>query len=322
MKTLYISNEADLYRKENTFFVKIDNNKHSMPIENYDHIIVLSDSTITTKLLSLAGKYDVRISFYDYYGCYCGSFEPACSMKSGKMKILQTNVFNDMKKRLIICREIENGIKHHMIKNLTYYKYNGNHDMDVFIKHINLLHEKYIHANTIEECMGIEGMQRRIYYEAWPKIDKNLYFGPRVKRPPNNPINCLISFLNSMTYTMMRHEITKTTLDENISFLHSPAQSRSSLSLDLSEVFKPIITDKIIFRLIRKKEISDTWFQKEDNVCLLNAIGKKNIVQIFKDHTEKEDNNGKCLKDYMLIDALSLQRYILGIADYESFKGG
>lgn len=320
MKTLYISNESDIYKKENTFFININNEKQSLPIEGYDHIIFLSDTTITTKLLSLAGKMDIRLSFFDFYGWYSGSFEPSASMKSGKMKIMQTNVYNDMKKRLLICKEIESGIQNNIIKNLKYYKYNGNDKLDVYINEINILNEKYKNISSIPECMGIEGMQRRIYYEAWKKIDPRLDFGPRIKRPPNNPINCLISFLNSMTYATMRHEITKTTLDENISFLHAPSDSRSSLSLDLSEIFKPLITDKIIFKLIRKNELSENLFEQKDNVCLLNPTGKKLIVTKFKEHISKETNDNDCLKDTMLKEALKLQQYILGFCDYESYK--
>src|SRR3546814_2403466 len=87
--------------------------------------------------------------------------------------------------------------------------------------------------HSVPELMGCEGIARRTYLEAWPLIDERLSFGTRVKRPPNNPINCLISFLNGMTYAAVRHEIAKTHLNETLSFLHAPSSARSSLSLDL-----------------------------------------------------------------------------------------
>ena len=101
--------------------------------------------------------------------------------------------------------------------------------------------------------MGIEGNLHQHYYSAWPLIDPALSFAHRVRRPPNNPINCLVSFLNQLTYTVCRHELFKTHLEETFSLLHATAVGRSSLSLDLAEPFKPVLVDVLIFRLVRKR---------------------------------------------------------------------
>ena len=71
--------------------------------------------------------------------------------------------------------------------------------------------------------MGAEGNVRASYYEAWTLFDEGLRFGPRRRRPPNNPINCLISWFNGLLYAAVRHEIAKTHLDDCVSFLHAAA---------------------------------------------------------------------------------------------------
>src|SRR3546814_3271770 len=125
--------------------------------------------------------------------------------------------------------------------------------------------------HSVPELMGCEGIARRTYLEAWPLIDERLSFGTRVKRPPNNPINCLISFLNGMTYAAVRHEIAKTHLNETLSFLHAPSSARSSLSLDLAEPFKPCLTDRIIFKAIKQQMLADNWFAQKEGACLLTV---------------------------------------------------
>ena len=111
-------------------------------------------------------------------------------------------------------------------------------------------YRKYIpKTESITELMGIEGNIRKTYYQAWNTIiDQNIDFSKRVMRPPDNMINSLISFVNSLIYTKVLTEIYKTQINPTISYLHEPGAKRFSLALDISEIFKPLIGDRLIFR--------------------------------------------------------------------------
>ena len=76
-----------------------------------------------------------------------------------------------------------------------------------------------------------------------------------MKRPPNNPVNAMISFGNSLYYAACLSEIYRTQLNTLISYLHEPGERRVSLALDLSKVFKPILVDRTIFKLLNQKMI-------------------------------------------------------------------
>ena len=89
-------------------------------------------------------------------------------------------------------------------------------------------------------------------------INEDFILNKRVKRPPDNPINALISFGNTLLYTKTISAIYRTHLDQRISFLHEPSEGRFSLSLDISEVFKPVIVYKTIFDL-EKNTSSQTF---------------------------------------------------------------
>ena len=85
----------------------------------------------------------------------------------------------------------------------------------------------------------------------------------RVKRPPDNPINALVSFGNSLLYSKTVSVIYQTHLDQRISFLHEPSEGRFSLSLDLCEVFKPAIVFKTIFDVVNNRKLQvDKHFEK------------------------------------------------------------
>ena len=54
-------------------------------------------------------------------------------------------------------------------------------------------------------------------------------------------------------YTRVLSEIYKTQLNPTISYLHEPSERRFSLCLDIAEIFKPIIADRLIFSMLNKK---------------------------------------------------------------------
>lgn len=67
METLFISRDAQLKQHENTLQIKMGDKKRSLPIERLSHVVLLSESRLNSRLLSLCGKHGVRLSVFDYY---------------------------------------------------------------------------------------------------------------------------------------------------------------------------------------------------------------------------------------------------------------
>ena len=79
-------------------------------------------------------------------------------------------------------------------------------------------------------------MMKKLDLQAWDNIiDQDLKFEKRVMHPPDNEMNSLISFINSLIYTKVLSEIYKTQLNPTISYLHEPGNRRFSLALDVAE---------------------------------------------------------------------------------------
>ena len=122
-------------------------------------------------------------------------------------------------------------------------------------------------ADNIKKILSVEGELWQRFYSTFKYIlPEDFIMNKRVKRPPDNPINALISFGNTLLYTKTISAIYQTHLDQSISFLHEPTEQRFSLSLDLSEVFKPIIVFRTIFELINNHKLKvDKHFDKKTN---------------------------------------------------------
>lgn len=319
METLFVTRDATLKQRENTLSIAIDGRTRSLPIESIGHLVLLGESRLNTRLLTLCGKHGVRVSVFDYYGYCKGCFEPIDRNPAGLVKLKQAALLLDDTKRMVVAREIVRGAAHNMLANLRYYLYRGASAVADTIEIMQDLIAKIPRAASSEALMGIEGNLHQWYYSGWKHIDSSLDFAPRVRRPPNNPVNCLISFLNQLTYSVARHEASKTHLEETFSLLHSPGQGRASLSLDLAEPFKPVLTDMLIFRMARRKMLGDNWFDLRDGVCLLTEVGRRHVAEQFSLRLE-EQYNGRTFREWLYREALSLEREVLEVSEYESFK--
>ena len=130
----------------------------------------------------------------------------------------------------------------------------------------------------VKQIMGIEGKMRERYYAAWGHILSGEWdFSRRVKRPPDNEVNALISFGNSFLYGVCLSEIYRTQLTPTISYLHEPGARRFSLALDLSEIFKPLLVDRTIFTLLNKGQLKDSHFDKTMDGCFSKRGGQENL---------------------------------------------
>ena len=321
METLFITRDAQLKQHENTLQIRFakDKKMRSLPINKISHLILLAETRLNSRLLTLCGKHNVRVSVFDYYDYYKGTFEPMDKNPAGKVKLKQAALLLNNQQRMRLAREVVQGAAYNMRANLRYYQYRGKTALKEITQTLKQQSKAIKQAQTTEELMGHEGLIHAEYYAAWKLIDKRLDFGKRVRRPPNNPINCLISFLNQMVYTIVRHEISKTHLEETFSVLHAPGYGRASLSLDLAEPFKPLLTDLLIFKLIKQNMLDESWFEQQGQVCLLSETGRRNIAEQFAMRLE-EDYQGKSFRQWIYYEALAIEREVLGVDNYKSFK--
>ena len=174
--------------------------------------------------------------------------------------------------------------------------------------------------------MGYEGNIRKIYYDAWNIIiNQKIDFEKRVKHPPDNMINTLISFVNTIIYTRTLGEIYKTQLNPTISYLHEPGVRRFSLCLDLSEIFKPLIADRLIFSLLNKNQITESDFTKNLNFLHLDKKASQLIVKQIDEKLKTTVHHKELDKDvsyqYLIrLEAYKIIKHLIGEKEYQPFK--
>ena len=325
-QSFYVYNNGDLRRKDNTLqFTNAEGEKKDIPIERIDDIYVMAEMTFNSTFLSYLSQYGITMHFFNYYNYYTGSFYPKEKLLAGQLLVKQVEHYADHGRRMVLARKFIEAAADNMYRNLRYYNGRGK-DVSGYMSEVNDLRKKIPGTESVEELMGIEGNIRKQYYAAWNVIiDQEIHFGKRVMHPPDNMINSLISFVNSMIYAKILSEIYHTQLNPTISYLHEPGVRRFSLCLDVSEVFKPLIGDRLIFSLLNRKQITEDSFTKELNFLHLkkeaSALISRELEERLKKTIMHKELGRQVSYQYLIrLEAYKLIKHLIGEKEYEGFK--
>lgn len=310
--TKYIMSMGELSRKDNSLCFRKDGKNVHIPVENTKEIYCFNEVSINSKLLDFLAQNNIIVHFFNYYGGYSGTYYPRDHYLSGKLIVKQALKYqND---RLDIARAIVKGIGLNIYEVLYhYYKHDKKEVKETtdWIKKIFL--PQVEQAGDVKELMAYEGeVWLRFYQDFQYFLPEDFVMNKRVKRPPDNPMNALVSFGNTLLYTKTISAIYQIHLDQRISFLHEPSEGRFSLSLDLSEVFKPAIVFKTIFELVNNRRIQvEKHFVKDVNYCILNEEGRKIFIKAFEERMDSVFMHSKLKRKVSYRTALKLDCYKL-----------
>ncbi len=325
-QSFYVYNNGDMRRKDNTLqFISSEGEKRDIPIERVSDIYVMSEMTFNTAFINYISQYGIPVHFFNYYHFYTGSFYPKEKLLAGQLLVKQVEYYTDYDKRMTIARKFIEAAADNIYRNLRYYNGRGK-DVSGYMTEVDSLRKKIPETQTIEELMGIEGNIRKHYYAAWNIIvDQEIRFEKRVMHPPDNMINSLISFVNSLIYAKVLTEIYHTQMNPTISYLHEPGVRRYSLCLDIAEVFKPLIGDRLIFALLNRKQITEDSFTKDLNFLHLTKEASGLIVRELEERLKKTIHHKELGKQVsyqylMRLEVYKLIKHLIGEKEYEGFK--
>ncbi|MFQ6062040.1 MAG: CRISPR-associated endonuclease Cas1, partial [Methanosarcinales archaeon] len=197
----YIFQSGRIKRKQNTVYFENEKIKKAIPINNINAIFALGEIDINSKLLVYLSQNNIPVHFFNHYGFYSGTYYPREYLNSGFLIVKQVEHYLDNAKRLEIAKEIIKASSHNILKNLLRYKSQGK-DVSAIIDKIKQEQNRIDSTQDIAELMGLEGRIRDQYYQSLNIVLRDGFeFEKRVKRPPDNMINCLISFGYSLIYT-------------------------------------------------------------------------------------------------------------------------
>ncbi|NJF24275.1 type I-B CRISPR-associated endonuclease Cas1b [Thermococcus sp. Bubb.Bath] len=317
-RSLTLFSDGNLFRRENTLYFENASGRKPLAVEGIYDIYVYGHVNISSQALHFLAQKGITVHFFNHYGHYDGSFYPREKLHSGNLVVAQAEHYLNREKRLTLAKLFVRGSALNMEKNLKRWKV-----ADGFLELLDELFRELESARKITEVMNVEARIREEYYSLWDNaLPGGFKIVKRTRRPPGNEMNALISFLNSRLYATIVSELYNTQLAPTISYLHEPGERRFSLALDLSEIFKPIIADRIATRLVKQGIIKKEHFRGELNGVLMTKEGMKTVLEHYNKELGKSVKHPGLKKNVtkqrlIRLEAYKLIKHLVRVKEYE-----
>jgi CRISPR-associated protein Cas1 len=321
----HIFSDGRLERANDTLRLVTEDGKNYIPVENAEAVFLHGQIDFNTRVVSFLNDEGVALHVFGWNDYYAGSVMPERGQMSGNTVVEQVRTYDDPDARLDVATAFIRGSIHNMRANVTYYDGRG-YDVEWISNDLDDCRERLSAVEGVEEAMGVEASARRSYYQLFDVVLPDPFvFDRRKYDPPENETNSLISFGNSLVYASTVSAIRATALDPAVSFLHEPGERRYSLALDIADVFKPLLADRIIFRAVNRGQLDIDDFESDLNGCLLTESGRKTYSKEYEETlettVEHPQLNRKVSYQYLLrLEAYKLKKHVLTGEEYVPFE--
>jgi CRISPR-associated protein Cas1 len=317
MYTFYITKDGKIERESNTLvFIGEDFRKH-IPVKNVRDIIISAKVSVSSWAMDYLAKLGIIVHVIGLNGDYRSSLIPIGRNETGQVTVKQVELYLDVR-RLDIASEFVSGIKHNILRNLRYY--NNKNNLDEIVKKVENINIK---GDSITSILGTEGNLWSLYYSAFGKMFKGYENFQRKYRPPPDGLNSLISYGNTLLYTSTLTNIIIAGLNPSISYLHEPSDRSFSLALDLADIFKPVIVERISAYLINNNIMEEEDYEGRDGGVYLSENGKIKFLTAYRDRMEKTvkyNNKYLSYNSIILEECYKLKEFVTKGSRYKAFR--
>jgi CRISPR-associated protein Cas1 len=185
-------------------------------------------------------------------------------------------------------------------------------------------------TNDLNEVRGAEGEAARAYFNVFNQMlrvnDKAFVFGKRIRRPPRDPTNSVLSFLYSLLCAECASASECVGLDPQVGYLHALRPGRPALALDLMEELRSPLVDRLTLTLINRRQLQAKHFEKKDgDAVYLNEDGRRTVLVAYQKRKEAEIEHRVLQKKVPFglvphVQARLLARHLRGdLEDYPPF---
>ncbi len=183
---------------------------------------------------------------------------------------------------------------------------------------------------SLDNLRKTEGYATHRYFSVFNELilmqKENFPFEERTRRPPLDPVNCLLSFAYSLLDHDIRSALESVGLDPAAGFLHRDQPGRPGLAMDLMEEFRPFIVDRLVLSLINSLRVHVKGFHKSDTgAVLMDDETRRTLLVAYQEEKLKELlhhflDEKISIKLLFHVQAMLLSRYLCGDLDrYQPF---
>lgn len=288
LNTLYIlTPQSYLSLQNETIAVKVGGEeKVRVPAHTIGSIYCFGNVTVSTPLIGFCGQRGISLVFLSEYGKFYGRI---LGPVSGNILLRQRQfaAVGDPIQQARYARSFVLG----KLANSKLFLQRQRREHPAHSAEIGSAVEKLTAAAqalrdcpTVDSMRGIEGTAAAAYFSALPftLTKQDFTFTGRNRRPPEDPVNAVLSFL----YTLLKNDIQSALegvgLDPAAGFLHTLRPGRPALALDLMEELRAPLCDRLAIALFNRGQITRKSFEQLHAPVLLNEEGRKTVVSAWQ----------------------------------------
>lgn len=295
-----------------------------IPLTRVDHLVLFAGATITNDLLLRCADDARSVSWLTGSGRFRARVAGPTA-GNPLLRQAQYQAMQDHDQRLPIAQSMIAGKIHNSRQVLLRAARDATHarqralraTAETIAGRLPLLAQ----AHSVDEAMGVEGVAARDYFTALPNLvtEATWTAGGRSKRPPTDPLNCLLSFLYGMLRVAVHGALEQVGLDPYLGYLHAPRPGKPALALDMMEEFRPLLADRLALTMANRHELDPaTDFQRLPNGAIrLTDDGRKSVLNAWQRSRQREWPHATLKHDVPaallpLIQARMLARHLRG----------
>lgn len=291
-RPLYVT-EQGAYIKKSQQRVEVTKDNEvvvSLRMIDVSQLCIFGNAQISTQLVRELFSQEVPICWFSYGGWFSGIAE---GLPSKHIELRRRQFAVAGQGGLGVARRMIEG----KIRNSrTLLMRNARQRPERVIAQLKELAVKAGEVDSLESLLGVEGAAARSYFGAFSSMlrdDRSLPgmafdFNGRNRRPPLDPVNCLLSYL----YSLLVKDCTTTLLavgfDPYIGFLHQPRYGRPALALDLAEELRPLVAESVAINLINNGEVKGSDFLVRAMGVTLTQSGRKAVLSAYERRLDHE----------------------------------
>jgi CRISP-associated protein Cas1 len=307
MSTLYITQQdATLRKRDERLRVTVKKDVLlDVPMIKVSQVVLHGRVTVTAATVAALMERQIEICYLTEHGRYIGRLQPQFS-KNSLLRREQYRAAFDAERSVALARQFVLGKLLNMRTWLMRMNRKIEHpELEDAVKRIKQACDGARQATTVDQARGHEGDGSAAYFGVFdhllrppnagaddtisPKNGLRLNFAKRVRRPPTDPVNSLLSFGYTLLANNMFSAVNVVGFDPFIGYLHAERYGRASLPLDLIEEFRPVIVDSVVVSAINKGELTiDDFTQEMGGVVQLTPEGRKTFLRLYEGRKQSE----------------------------------
>ena len=266
MSTVYVLEDGAVVRKDGDQVVVVGAKSGpilSMPLEQVEELVILGNATLTAPLVQELLARGIGVAYFSRTGKFLGRLVPETS-KNVPLRWAQFTAASDEGKTLAIAKAIVKGKLLNQRAILQREAREGVSGLASAIEDLKALVHRVDRTQSLAELRGVEGAGSALYFREWPKLIRTVgfRFPGRVKRPPTDPVNAMLSFGYTLLTNVVFAACHVVGFDPYVGFLHMDRYGRPALVLDLMEELRPVLVDSLVLALINRNMVDPEGFEE------------------------------------------------------------